>query len=538
MGKSLLRRFENIESEALKTFVVLRSNQIIDECAFLENDFYEFIKKAWIHLDGRPFVDGWHIEAIALHLEAFYNLEIENLIINLPPRVGKSSICSVLFPAWVWAKNPNLRFLYTSYSANLSIRDSVATRRIIMSDWYQNLWGHKFKLMDDNNNKVKFENSKGGFRHSSCIDGSNTGSGGDFNVCDDPNNIKKINSKINRDNVKDWFSNVQSTRVSDFRTARFLITQQRAHVDDLSGFLLSSSHTKWTHLSLPMEFNKEKRCKTVFLKKIGKIWKDPREKENELLWPEMIGDAELLKIKQGFNFDLNTIAGQLQMEPFAKMGSIIKAEWFKKWIDHDLPDFDYVIQSWDTALTDSEDACYSAATTWGVFSHSGKKNIMLLSVFNQRINYPNLRKRATRLYDNFNDTGEHEQDFKYRKSPDVVLIEAKVSGYSLFSDLIDAGVPAIKFNPNKYGDKITRCKIVSHLIENGCVWLQTKTDNISLSKNSQTLVDACTIFPNGVSNDIVDTLSQAFIWIKQQGILNNDENQYGLENSYKNIELW
>ncbi|MBM3467712.1 MAG: hypothetical protein FJX70_07800, partial [Alphaproteobacteria bacterium] len=48
---------------------------------------YEFFKAAWPYIEGNmPYVDSWHIRAIAEHLEAVYARQIKKLIINVPPR--------------------------------------------------------------------------------------------------------------------------------------------------------------------------------------------------------------------------------------------------------------------------------------------------------------------------------------------------------------------------------------------------------------------------------------------------------------------
>ena len=88
---------------------------------------YEFFKAAWPYIEGNmPYVDSWHIKAIAEHLEAVYARQIKKLIINVPPRTGKTNLISVAFPAWVWIHNPSERFLTVSCVNSLSLdRKSV-----------------------------------------------------------------------------------------------------------------------------------------------------------------------------------------------------------------------------------------------------------------------------------------------------------------------------------------------------------------------------------------------------------------------------
>src|SRR3974390_3550225 len=80
--------------------------QLLDlDRADCEESLYEFLKSAWPHIDPAPWTDSWAIDAIAEHLQAVCDGQIRNLIINIPPRCGKSSITSVSFPPWVWAQS-------------------------------------------------------------------------------------------------------------------------------------------------------------------------------------------------------------------------------------------------------------------------------------------------------------------------------------------------------------------------------------------------------------------------------------------------
>src|SRR5579862_7085966 len=86
----------------------------------------EFVKLAWPVVEpATPFVPGWHIDAIVEHLEAVTRGQIRNLLINIPPRHMKSLLVSVFWPAWEWIRWPQRRWLFSSYAASLSIRDSV-----------------------------------------------------------------------------------------------------------------------------------------------------------------------------------------------------------------------------------------------------------------------------------------------------------------------------------------------------------------------------------------------------------------------------
>src|ERR1035441_10951559 len=54
-----------------------------------------FIEAAWPMVESVPFVPGWHIDAIAEHLEAVTRGQIRNLLITIPPlavQIGRAHV--------------------------------------------------------------------------------------------------------------------------------------------------------------------------------------------------------------------------------------------------------------------------------------------------------------------------------------------------------------------------------------------------------------------------------------------------------------
>ena len=160
----------------------LETRDVKKEC---EESLVNFIRHAWDVVEpGQPYVHGWHIDAIAMHLEATATGDINRLLINVPPGCMKSLATTVFFPAWLWGPKDqaHLRFLCVSHSQNLAVRDSTRMRRLVQSEWYKNLWGDRVVLTGDQNSKLKFETTKFGFREAAAA-GSITGSRGDFVLC-------------------------------------------------------------------------------------------------------------------------------------------------------------------------------------------------------------------------------------------------------------------------------------------------------------------------------------------------------------------
>src|SRR5215475_1548804 len=274
----------------------------------------EFVRQAWVVVEpSTPFVPGWHIDAIIEHLEAVTAGQIRNLLINVPPRHMKSLLVAVFWPGWEWTRWPERRWLYSSYSAQLSIRDSVKCRRLIESPWYQARWADRFALTSDQNTKGRFDNNRSGYRLSTSVGGAATGEGGDRIVCDDPHNVQEAESDSVRKATLDWWDVVMSTRVNDPRTAAMVVVMQRCHQQDLSGHLLEQGG--WEHLCLPAEYEGPRSATSI-----GFV--DPRKEHGELLWADRFGRPEIDSLKRSLGS--YAAAGQLQQRPSPVEGGMIK----------------------------------------------------------------------------------------------------------------------------------------------------------------------------------------------------------------------
>lgn len=503
----------------LKTPLVL-NEQDQEKKELLQNSFYEFVKEFWeIASGGTKYVDCWHIQAMAEHLQALYNLTIKNLIINIPPRLGKSTIVNILYPAWVWANDPYQSFLYSSYLVKLAERDAIIFRELVTNKKYLKY----FPISIKTNRLVQLVNYNSGSRTIITI-GSGTGYGADFQIVDDPNSVKQSESKLERDKTNAWHDITMSSRFKNANCFRRLVVQQRLDTDDLSGYILAKNDPSWVLLRLPMEFDQHLSIPTVRLNNSLKIWKDPRTKPGELLAPALFNKDQLNDFKKyAFSNNEYRIAGQLQQIPVPKGGGLFKRSWFQLWDKPHIPKFRYIVQSWDTALTgkiDTNNACYSACTTWGVFDiGNGRRNIMLLSSFKMQLEYPELLIMAQRLYENYLDT-DFLNPIGGSNKPNNVLIEQKVSGYSLASDLERIKVPVFRFNPNPFGDKEARARRITDIFSSNCVWFLskypvTKGKKAIPDEYAQLLMGDALNFPKGDSKDIVDSMSQALIFIKQ-----------------------
>jgi predicted phage terminase large subunit-like protein len=424
----------------------------------------DFVLQAWAVLEpSTPFVHGWHIDAIIEHLEAVTNGQIRNLLINVPPRHMKSLLVSVFWPAWEWIRWPERRWLYSSYAASLSIRDSIKCRRLIESPWYEARWGDRFALTSDQNTKGRFDNDRSGYRLATSVGGAVTGEGGDRIICDDPHNVQEAESDSVRKSTVDWFGVVMSTRVSDPKTAARVVVMQRCHQQDLSGHLLEQGG--WEHLCLPAEYEGPKRGTSMG-------FADPRREHGELLWQDRFGPQEIESLKRSLGS--YAAAGQLQQRPSPLEGGLLKRAWFRFWQPHGanlppveirLPDgalqliaavevttLHELIQSWDCAFKDLDTSDYVVGQVWGRVG----PYFLLLDQVRARMDCPATVKAIRVLT---------------AKWPHTIakLIEDKANGSAVIQMLANEIPGLLPITPE--GGKVARAAAVSPLIEVGNVFL-------------------------------------------------------------------
>jgi len=470
---------------------------------------YEFVRQAWPIVEpGIQFIASWHIEAICEHLEAISAGELRKLLINIPPRHSKSTIVSVMFPMWEWLAQPEQKYLCASYSGNLSIRDNLKARRLIQSPWYQERWGHMFTLAGDQNAKQRFENDKTGYRLATSVGGTATGEGGSRLILDDPHSAQEAQSDTMRETALEWFDVVWSTRLNDPKRDAMITIMQRLHERDISGHILDDIGG-WEHLMIPAEWDGKRRKTTL-----GAY--DLRTKVGELICPERFGPREVTELKQLLG--VYGTAGQLQQDPQPAQGGILKTKHIQLWPhDKGLPQFEYVLQSYDCAFTEKSSGDPTACTVWAVFTHEGQRQVMLIDAWDDHLSYPDLREKAIKGWQTEYGGPTKHMPFVRARRPDRVLVEAKASGQSLLQDLRLARVPAIGYNPGN-ADKVSRAHQAAPTLELEVIWVPESGKNPGHPVSwASAFMKQLTKFPVAEHDDYVDTFTQAIIYLKNDG---------------------
>lgn len=240
--------------------VALTEHDVV--ASLCRESFFDFVQEMWDQVIAEKPVWNWHIPYLCDELQYVAERvfagkpKAHDLIINVPPGSTKSTIASVMFPAWVWTRMPSARLICGSYSQDLALDLSRKTRDLIESEKYK-LCFPDITIRDDQNTKGYFLlHSKGG-RKAVGTGSMITGFHGHFLIIDDPLNPKAARSeteaKLKEANY--WMNETLPSRRVDPSTVPLILIMQRLHQNDPTGNRLQKGPEagKVKHISIPAD---------------------------------------------------------------------------------------------------------------------------------------------------------------------------------------------------------------------------------------------------------------------------------------------
>lgn len=254
--------------------------------------FKTFVRHFWDEVEPRALIWNWHLDVLCDLLEALGRKVFNRLLINIPPGMGKSLVCGVLWPAWMWALDPTWRSIFGTHDKNLAFRDAVKCRNLVKSDEYKRIFRPDWLEDEDRTQSWDFDrsqdtkhlyaNTAGGARYSTSVGAAVTGFRGGAVVVDDPLDAQKTPSEIALNEHVEWFGNL-ATRIDDVQNSQWLVIMQRLCEGDLSDHLIEKGG--WVHLRLPAEYDPEDPCTIELFGEV--VWEDPRTEKGEPLFPQI-----------------------------------------------------------------------------------------------------------------------------------------------------------------------------------------------------------------------------------------------------------
>ena len=457
--------------KTFKQLQVLHAEKKIQNKA--KEDFLSFVKCVW-----PDFVEGSHHRHIADKFNKLATGEINRLIINMPPRHTKSEFASYLLPAWMVGRDPKLKIIQATHTAELAIRFGRKAKNLIDSENYRKIF--KTALQEDSKAAGRWETSAGGEYFAAGVGGAITGRGADLLIIDDPHSEQDAMSKVSLERAYEWYTSGPRQRLQP--GGKIILVMTRWSTKDLTGALVANQKEAKSDQWHVVEF--------------------PAIMDDEPVWPEYWKLDELEKVKAAL--PVTKWNAQWMQQPTSEEGAILKREWWQEYDGDDIPPIYHVIQSYDTAFLKKETADYSAITTWGVWypSEDSGANLILLDAIKGRYEFPELRRVALEQYRYWN--------------PETVIIEAKASGLPLTYELRKMDIPVMNYTPSKGNDKHARVNAVAPLFESGMIWAPKQ-------KFAEEVIEECASFPYGDHDDLVDSTTQAIMRFRQGGLIEHPE---------------
>ncbi len=442
------------------------------EIADRQSSLISFTRHMLSEWRGEDLIDNWHLDVVAAALERVVIGDCRRLIINVPPRTGKTLLAVKALIAWALGIYPDSEFIHASYSASLAAYNTFDVRDMLLSDAYRQVFVGA-TVRGDSKAKAEFRTTAGGIVYATGVGGTITGYGagkkrkefGGAVIIDDPHKADEALSDTMRAHVIGWFANTIESRLNNRSETPIIVVMQRLHEDDLSGWLLGGGNgEEWEHVCIPA---------------IGDAGESFWESEFPLV------GLERMRAASPYVF-----AGQYEQRPAPLGGGIFRDAWWRYYTA--LPALEWRAVYADTAQKTKE------ANDWSVFQCWGRSidgQAVLIDQSRGKWEAPELRQAARDFWGHHKAAG---QGLGPLRSMDV---EDKVSGTDLIQTLAREGIPVRGVQRNR--DKVTRAMDAAPFIESG---------NVLLPREAPWLKDYKAefgSFPNGRHDDQVDPTMDA-----------------------------
>lgn len=467
----------NEAAELLAMFDELEERKAIQAA---RDDFLAFIAAV-----DKSYKFGVHLKRLSsLLMDVEQNIK-NRIAVSMAPRMGKSQMISIYYPAWYLGRHPDHKVIVASHTSDLAVKMARKVRNLINSPEYARIFPGT-KIASDAKAAQQWNTTVGGEYFAIGVGGALAGRGANLIIADDPlseQDIKAGNTS-SLDGVYEWFSAGLRTRLMP--EGKICVLHTRWHQRDLIGRLLKDSALndggdKYEAFEFPAILN------------------EGTENEKSI-WPEQWTIESLQQTRASMHHIMWQWFAQYQQNPTAAEAAIIKRDWIRWWAKDAPPSVDFIVQAYDTALTTKDRSDFSVCHTWGVWHNEddGTQNVILLNSVKGKYEFPELKQMANEQYLNW--------------EPDSVVVEAKASGQPLIDEMRRSGIFVQDFSPGKGQDKIARLNAVADMYSAGHVWFP------ETSWAAKT-VEEILAFPAGEHDDEVDAMTLALMRVRKGGLL-------------------
>lgn len=464
--------------KATSDYMAMSIQLVAETC---RSSFFYFVKTFWSVIIKEEPTYNWHIEYLCDELQILSKSIVErkekpyDLVINIPPGTTKSTITTIMFPAWLWTQDPSLRIITNSYSMDLSIEHATKSRDIIMSDKFRKLFPN-VSLRRDKSAKSSYENTNTGARYTTSTGGTITGKHAHIIINDDPLNPSQAASDADRETANEHTKTLASRKV-DKRNTPTITIMQRLHELDVTGYLLNKKSDKIKHICLPAEVTDNIKPSELRSRYIGGLL-DPLRLSKDVLAEQLIDLGS-----RGYS-------GQYEQNPVAAGGNIVKKEWFQ-----------YIHRSDFERMRTSEPIIFFADTAYTDKKENDPTGLIASCKIGNDLYITHAKKVLYKFPDLIKFLPQYVQANGYTNMSSI-RIEPKANGLSVIDQLkIDTKLNVTK-TPTPTESKETRLNSKSPIVECGRVIL------VSGAWNEEFTDEICG-FPAKAHDEYVDLLCYA-----------------------------
>lgn len=400
----------------------------------------------------------------------------QRILVEEPPRHGKSELASHWFPVWYLTLFPQNRIILASYEADFAAEWGRKVRDTI-NEHSEELG---IQINEASCAANRWDLKQGGGMRTAGVGGPITGKGANLLLVDDPvKNFEEAHSPTYRKKAVNWWQSTAYTRLEP--NAAAVVVMTRWHEGDLIGHLKRSQNhegaEQWDELRLPAIAEQD----------------DPLgRKPGEALWPWRYDVEQLRKIEKAVASMI--WAGLYQQRPAPPEGWVVKRAWLKFW--QEMPkSFDEVIQSWDLAFKGGPTADFVVGQIWG---RNGADKYLLDQV-RARMDFP------TTL------AAFHSFSLKWPQAKRK-LVEDAANGAALVASFKNKISGIIPVKP--MGAKEARLAAVSGDFESGNVYLPDP----DIYPWVHDYIEELLTFPSAQNDDQVDSTTQALNRLGSDGL--------------------
>lgn len=446
----------------------------------------DFVSVAWPILEpGTPFKSTWLVGYLAEYLEAISAGQLHRVVINMPPRHGKSLLVSVLWPVWEWLRQPSRRWMMISANDALARRLSRMRRGLIQHPTIE-ARVPTVRLVRAAWGTPEFENVSCGIMTATSMGGPILGKGASRIVLDDPQTMTDVLSDALRRRQEDLFRKVISTRLDDKARDALVVVQQRLHVEDLSGYCLGQGFH-------PVVLPALETAPTVYVfpRSGQRVAREP----DTALWPER-EDRTTLEMQRQLMGSYAFNAQYLQAPEDTSGGFFAVDDW--GFYDL-LPDGGHIVQTWDLTLKGGPTNDFVV----GLVALRDKECLYILDRFKKRATFTETKAAMRAMLAKYPTTT-------------AVLVEDAANGAAIVDDL-KAEIPGL-VSVSPEGGKQARAVVAQARVQARQILLPNPRTASGLHPDRAWVEDfiaTAAAFPRGKHDDDVDALSQLAVYCQQ-----------------------